>query len=283
MDLNAKAIKNMAALTENLAGQFEKLAFSMGQSKDAGSGFSKPQQSTANKGKGSGKSRRKNERRSIGKVYGNFKCTSESCGKAWSSIHAWCNRKIFCELCNSNAKIDKFEDENCELDNYYCTTCENNWQSLHSDEEDKQKCGYCGEMATKDPESQFRFVRHYWVSCRNKECGETWEDAYTGKIYSQRCNKCGNGGTLLSTSKTNGVKNGQRFARGRFGGLGGKDRGHDTDGCDMCQALIAQGFAKNCMRKRMVHLEIVQLENGDTMEVIKEAIDDRKYRDRERS
>lgn len=47
----------------------------------------------------------------IGKTVGNFKCTSDSCGKSWSSVHAWTSERFFCELCNSKAKVLNFVDE----------------------------------------------------------------------------------------------------------------------------------------------------------------------------
>ncbi len=41
--------------------------------------------------------------------------------------------------------------------------------------------------------------------------------------------------------------------RGFFFGAGG---GHNIEGCDMCQTLIAQGVARSCIKKKMVVFDV---------------------------
>jgi hypothetical protein len=204
--------------------------------------------------------------RDLFKRYAMFRCTKVGCsknakGKGWKSAHGWDEEPATCEQCGTVVRTKKEEAEaNCELDMYICHQCENRWDCLHDPMTDKIECDHCGAMAERSG-TQKRHAIHFWFECPN--CSEEWEEAQTGRGFSQRCQECHSAGEMLGMGKfrdrrVQGTELGDGNGSDGWGYMGGT---HDVEGCDMCQELKRKGIASSCTRKNQVRIQ--ELANGD--------------------
>ncbi|ODM90747.1 hypothetical protein Ocin01_15936 [Orchesella cincta] len=195
------------------------------------------------------------------KILAIFKCTGETCGKVWKSVHGWeREEEIYCEFCEKEAKVIDVKDEMLTLDNYECS-CGTKWQSILDEKKPKQEC-YCGKMVAPSG-NQERYGRHYTFRCTKKGCEVEWEDFSIEKQRGQRCGfpMCGNEGKIIGMQPLPS----QSFQKRRPQSAEGS---HRADCCDMCMDIIAQGKGRTCMSYRKVTCKLENNVEGNVSEKI---------------